>query len=126
MIIAIIEDEPLIRKSISLYLERIGHSTHCFSSGQEALDFLSVNMVDKVICDIMLKDITGYEVFEELKKKYIEQELVSMFIFITAYSNNQIVSHLKSYGCTIVSKPFASLEIFSKHLNSTEEKMIDD
>jgi CheY-like chemotaxis protein len=114
--IAIIEDEALIRKSISLFLERLGYNTYTFSNGKDALEFLEKNKVDRIISDIMLTDITGLEVFEELKKWYDEQDLIAMFIFITAYSNNQIVSHLKSFGCTIISKPFSSLEVFKQYL----------
>lgn len=114
--ILLIEDEVLIQKSLKKLLEAKGATVFVESSGKEAIETLFHNDFDKIICDLMLKDITGFDVIEESKKKYTAQEIGKLFVIITAYSSQQVLDKAKSYGCSVLSKPFedmeSSLEIF--------------
>jgi CheY-like chemotaxis protein len=110
MKILVIEDEILIQKSLQKLLKRGGADVHVTASGIEAIEMINENNYDKVICDLMLKDITGFDIIEESRKKYQEDEISELFIIITAYSSPQVLDKAKAYGCMIVNKPFKSIQ----------------
>ncbi|MFT6068806.1 MAG: CheY-like chemotaxis protein [Bacteriovoracaceae bacterium] len=107
--ILLIEDEILIQKSLKKLLEARGAVVSVESSGKEAIETIFQNEFDKIVCDLMLKDITGFDVIEESKKKYTIEEIGKLFVIITAYSSQQVLDKAKSYGCSVLSKPFEDM-----------------
>ncbi len=102
----IIEDEFLIQYSLKKLFERKGISVDTTNSGKKAIGLINSKDYDKIICDLMLKDITGFEVIEESKKKYNSEDIKSKFVIITAYSSEQILEKASYYQCKIINKPF--------------------
>ena len=125
MHILLIEDEILIQKSLKKLLEKKGVTVTAFSMGRLALDSIFTNDFDKIICDLMLKDITEFDIIEESKKKYSFEEMKKKFIIITAYSSPQILEKAKKYGCQVIIKPFENLnnliEMFVEGSQSNEK-----
>lgn len=107
--ILIIEDEPLIRKSLEKLIRLKGVHVDSESSGKKAIELIMNNSYDRIICDLMLQDTTGFEVIEESKRKYELDEISNIFIIITAYSSTQVLEKAKKYGCNIVEKPFSDI-----------------
>ncbi len=103
--ILLIEDEPLIQRTIKIFLERKGSQVTATSSGREAIELIINNTYDLIICDLMLNDITGFDVIEDSKKKLSPDEISEKFVIITAYSSEQIISKAEQYGCKIYPKP---------------------
>ena len=106
----IVEDEILIQKSIKKMLELKGHEVDTTVSGTQALELLRIQKYDRVICDLMLKDITGFEVLEECKTLFSSEIIKEMFIIITAYSSDQILNLATQYGCNLIKKPFIDIK----------------
>lgn len=106
MQILLVEDEPLIQKSLKLLLERNSASVDVEQSGTKAIELILSNEYDRIICDLMLQDITGFDVIEESKAKFSPEEIKSKFIIITAYSSPQVHEKAAQYGCRLISKPF--------------------
>ncbi len=109
MNILIIEDEPLIRKSLVKLLERAGATTTAEALGEKALDKIRNNSYDRIVCDLMLSDITGFDIIEGSKVYYTAEKVSAMFIIITAYSSEQVLERAKSYGCKLIQKPFDNI-----------------
>lgn len=116
MYILIVEDEPLIQKSLKLLLERHGAKVDIEASGKNAIEMILNSNYDRIICDLMLQDITGFDVIEDSKAKYGPEELKDIFIIITAYSSPQVLEKAAEYGCKLISKPFEdtnkAIEVF--------------
>jgi len=108
--ILLIEDEPLIQRSLKKLLEKRGAEVTIASNGKAALDLILTTSFDRVICDLMLQDISGFDVIEDAKKKYSLSEISKIFIIITAYSSPQVLDKAQNYGCTVLSKPFTDIE----------------
>ncbi len=106
----IVEDEILIQKSIRKMIEQQGHSVDATVSGTQALELLRTHQYDRVICDLMLKDITGFEVLEECKAIFSTEVIKEKFILITAYSSDQILNLATQYGCNLIKKPFSDFQ----------------
>lgn len=110
MHILLVEDELLIQRSLKKMLEKKGAKVITAASGKEAIAHISQHKFDRIVCDLMLQDITGFDVLEESKKHLNAAEIKEIFIIITAYSSTQVLEKAESYGCKIISKPFQNLE----------------
>jgi CheY-like chemotaxis protein len=109
MKILIIEDEILIQKSLKKLLEKRGADVDTVSSGREAISKILDHNYDRIICDLMLQDISGFDIIEESKKRYTLEEIGKIFVIITAYSSPQVLTKAKSYQCIVLNKPFESM-----------------
>lgn len=108
--ILIIEDEILIQQSLKKLFERKGFKVDVSASGKLAIDMILNNSYDRIICDLMLQDISGFDVIEESKKKFSAEEISKKFVIMTAYNSPQVLSRANSYQCRLLNKPFDDLE----------------
>jgi DNA-binding response OmpR family regulator len=110
MKILIIEDEILIQKSLSKMLSRMGAEVDATHEGSTAIKLIAKNSYDRIICDLMLSDISGFDVIEESKKKYQLNEIAQKFIIMTAYTSQEVINKASQYGCKILHKPFENIQ----------------
>ena len=106
----LIEDEPLIQKSLKKLLEKKGASVTVESRGRDAIGLIQNLEFDRIICDLMLQDISGFDVIEEAKARYTMAEISTLFIIITAYSSPHVIEKASQYGCMLLSKPFENID----------------
>ena len=124
MNILVIEDELLIQKSLKKLLEKKGATVDVCASGKEAIEKILSTNFDRIVCDLMLQDISGFDVLEESKERFSIDEIGDKVIIITAYSSAQVLERATQYGCLVLSKPFENLnnaiEIFIKGKESAQ------
>lgn len=106
----IIEDEILIQQSLKKLLERKGYKVDVSASGKTAIDMILNNHYDRIICDLMLQDISGFDVIEESRKKFGPEQISKIFVIMTAYNSPQVLTRANSYQCRLLNKPFDNLE----------------
>jgi len=98
--ILVVEDENLIALEIKKRLEKDFDVVGIFSSGKEALNYLSKKDVDLIIMDIMLDDdMDGIDTAEKIN----ERKDIPI-IYLTAYSDDKTIEKAKktmSYGYII-------------------------
>ncbi len=107
MRILLVDDEPLLLKSISRYLGGVcGHEIFCASGGGEALAQLEAGVaVDVVFCDLKMPDIDGVQVHRAINEHY--PELCRRFVFLTGGVTDEATEdYVKNSGAPIISKPF--------------------
>ena len=108
--ILIIEDEILIQQSLKKLLERRGFNVEVSASGKLAIDMILSRDYDRIICDLMLQDISGFDVIEESKKKFNADDISRKYVIMTAYNSPQVLTRANSYNCKLLNKPFDNLE----------------
>ena len=64
--ILIVDDEAAIADLIQLTLAQAGHKSETAMSGSEAADKLEKEQYDLVLLDVMLPEISGFELMEYL------------------------------------------------------------
>ena len=106
----IIEDEILIQQSLKKLFEKKGFKVDVSASGKLAIDLLLANDYDRIICDLMLQDISGFDVIEESRKRYSAKDISQKFVIMTAYNSPQVLNKANSYQCRLLNKPFDDLE----------------
>ena len=117
--IMIVDDEPINQQVLANILNAKGFGITLASSGKKALELIEMNKPDMVLLDIMMPKMSGFEVCERIRTKYLMSELP--VIFITA--KNQIKDLVEgfSYGANdYVTKPISKDEFLARvntHLN---------
>lgn len=59
--ILVIDDDPVLRRVITLALEAAGHSVLRCENGRKAIDFLAHDHTDLLITDIIMPEVDGVE-----------------------------------------------------------------
>jgi DNA-binding response OmpR family regulator len=62
MQVLIVEDDPEMRKILSLILKLDGYQIHTASGGQEAINVLLGLVPDLILLDVMMPGVDGYQV----------------------------------------------------------------
>jgi two-component system alkaline phosphatase synthesis response regulator PhoP len=108
--VLIVEDEPHIRLSLEVLLDRAGYDTISATDGEEGLSLIRQRRPDVVLLDIMMPKRNGYEVCRAVKS---DPELQSIpVVMLTAKA--QEVEVLKGLGLgasAYVAKPFGNAEV---------------
>src|ERR1035437_5809753 len=66
--ILVVDDEPKIAQIVSVYLERDGYRDVRATDGKEALELARAGSVALVILDVMLPELSGWDVCRELRR----------------------------------------------------------
>ncbi|MBV7273647.1 response regulator transcription factor [Clostridiaceae bacterium UIB06] len=108
--ILVIEDEEDIRDILSYYIKKEGFSVKEAENGKGGIDIIKKEEIDLIILDLMLPDISGYDVCKEISKDYRIP-----IIMLTA--KNDIVDKilgLELGADDYVTKPFDVREIIAR------------
>lgn len=100
--ILVVDDEKKIRDVVSLFLRSEGFEVYEAENGQQALDSVRTLNPDLVILDVMLPDMSGFEVCAALRE--ISDVLI---IFLTAMGDDDYQLYGYRVGCDdYIAKPF--------------------
>lgn len=107
--ILIVEDEEPISNLIKINLQDEGYECTCAYTGKEGADYIEKEVFDLVLLDIMLPEISGYELLEYIK-------LVEMpVIFLTAKGTvEDKIKGLRSGADDYIEKPFQIGELIAR------------
>ena len=110
--ILIIEDELALRKDIVEMLTFEGFDVVEAENGVHGVEVAREHLPDLIICDIMMPELNGFEVLEELRKDFETQTIP--FIFLTARTDKQDRKRGMSEGADdFLTKPFKVEDLLS-------------
>lgn len=108
--ILIVEDEPAIADTIQYALETDGFETLCVTSGKPVIPMLENEVVDLIVLDIGLPDISGFELCKSIRNTF-----TTPVIFLTARSDEiDRVVGLEIGADDYVVKPFSPRELSAR------------
>jgi two-component system, sensor histidine kinase and response regulator len=108
--ILVIEDEQSLRKDIMEMLGYEGYEMLGAENGAVGLQKARESLPDLIICDIMMPELTGYEVLDELRKE--TQTSTIPFIFLTAKTDKVDRRQGMEHGADdYLTKPFSVAEL---------------
>ncbi|MFH1655498.1 MAG: sigma-54 dependent transcriptional regulator [Candidatus Omnitrophota bacterium] len=106
--ILVVDDEPLVRRSLSEFLTLQGYTVSNASNGKEALDLLKSYTANIVISDIKMSKMSGLELLKRLKTDYPDIPV----IMITGYGSiENAVEAIKQGAYDYITKPIIDSEI---------------
>lgn len=112
--IAIIDDELEILNVLNRFLSRnTKYSVETYSNPLVALKSMENKKYDIVLLDIMMPQMNGLEVLENIKSKEKDQKVIMM----TAYSTlDKVLKSHKEGATNYLMKPFDSLDNLEKKI----------
>jgi DNA-binding NtrC family response regulator len=103
MSIMVVDDEEIVRESLSQWFKKYGHVVGTASSGFEALDKLEKHPFQLLFVDIKMPGMDGIELLEKVKTEYPD----SMVVIITAYGSiESAVKAMRIGASDYLLKPF--------------------
>jgi two-component system response regulator NreC len=108
--ILIVEDEDTIRQNVLEMLEFEGFETLGAADGLTGLEIAREQLPDLIICDIMMPELDGFGVLEELRRD--SATATTPFIFLTAKADRDSVRVGMNLGADdYLTKPFTHAEL---------------
>ncbi len=111
--ILVVDDNPLNIKILSSLLNKHGYVVRAAHSGEEALLEVSQSHPDLILLDIMMPDLSGYEVCCQLRKNTSTAKIP--IIFLSAlHEPHEKVEAFRSGGNDYIMKPFHAEEVIAR------------
>ena len=99
----VVEDDPISRKFMTLYLKKHGFRTQGIDSGKNAIQIVQNQTFDVILLDIQLPDINGKELLPLLLKTLQKKPFITA---LTAYSGDTTKNEIMNAGFDhVFSKP---------------------
>lgn len=102
-----IEDEPEMIDLIRLILSRHGFNVQGANGGREGLKKISENSPDLVLLDLMMPDIDGWEVYQQLKADEKTSEIPVIVVTAKAQNIDKVLGLHIAKVDDYISKPFS-------------------
>jgi len=108
--ILVVDDEQSIADLIEVYLKNENYDVFKFYNGRDALQCVENQNIDLAILDVMLPDVTGFSICQQIRKKY-------NFPVIMLTAKDEEID--KITGLTLgaddyITKPFRPLEMVAR------------
>jgi DNA-binding response OmpR family regulator len=108
--VLVVDDEPILRETITYNLTRDGFEVDVAADGQEALDLARSTQPDVIVLDIMLPRIDGLQVLRTLR----EESTVPILLLSARSDEIDRVLGLELGADDYLPKPFAMRELVAR------------
>jgi len=118
--ILLIDDDPMVIRSIEKALELKGFDVTAVSSGREGIEQAAGASFDLVISDVRMPGMDGIEAMEKIQQTYRAQGKHCSYMFITGYAEDERAQKAAALGIAeFLMKPFD----LSHFLESVEREL---
>ncbi|MGH1346685.1 MAG: ATP-binding protein [Nannocystales bacterium] len=106
--ILIIDDEEMLTSALARSLR--GHEVHTANRGSLAVDVAKTSHFDLILCDLIMPEMTGMDVFEALQA--VDDSVRKRFVFMTgATVTSEAKAFADSIDAPVLEKPFSRAEL---------------
>src|SRR3989339_1004022 len=121
-VILIVDDRPQNIELLEAFLAPQGYETVRAANGEEALEKLSVNLIDLILLDIQMPGIDGFEV-----TRMVRRDRMIPIILITASQEKEYRLKGIESGCDdFITKPIDKLELLARVKSLLKVKAYND
>jgi two-component system OmpR family response regulator/two-component system copper resistance phosphate regulon response regulator CusR len=111
MNVLVVEDDPVIGKSLSKGLTEAGHECVWVKNGQQGLDRILSQRFDVIVLDLLLPEMPGLEVLRQIRTTGVRTPI----LLLTALGSvEDRVTGLKAGADDYLVKPFAFPELMAR------------
>ena len=122
-----IEDEPTMIDLIRLILTGRGYHFAGAMGGQEGLELIETFKPDVVLLDLMMPDMSGWDVFQKMKASEAMQNIPVIIVTAKAQHIDRVLGLHVAKVEEYLTKPFSPAELISaiERVLSTIEPALD-
>jgi DNA-binding NtrC family response regulator len=108
MEVLVLDDEPIVIKSLRMALRKIGCVVEVFDNPEVAMRRLDEKTFDIVVTDVVMGDVDGIQVLEHVKERSPRTKVIIM----TAFAMMELARKAMERGAfDFIAKPFDAEEI---------------
>jgi CheY-like chemotaxis protein len=123
--VLIVDDQQINLEVLTRHLERQGHTVTARAHGQAALETLQVQSFDLVLLDIMMPEVNGYAVLQQLKDDPATRDIP--VIMISALDElDAAVQCIEMGAADYLTKPFNATLLRARTVACLEQKRLRD
>jgi len=112
-VILIVDDDRDTRTIIKTILNAKGYKTYDFSNGKDALSYIDINPPSLILLDIMMPEMSGYDVMARLKMKP-ETQAIPVIMLSAKAESEDILTGYQDYAVEYyITKPFTPKELIN-------------
>jgi len=105
-IILVVDDQPFVCETVAIMLKN-AYEVHTFTSGKEAMDYMSDHSADLVLLDYEMPVMTGFEVLLAIRAN--KHNSKTPVVFLTAETNERMRMEMMERGAVdYICKPIDS------------------
>ncbi|WP_432629206.1 response regulator transcription factor [Brotaphodocola sp.] len=108
--ILVVDDESMIRESVSSYLEKQGYQVFSAETGREALRIFESEQISLLVLDLMLPDLSG----EEICKTVRSQSRVPIIMLTAKTMEDDMLNGLDLGADDYITKPFSLKNLYAR------------
>lgn len=113
MKILIIEDDPLLEKTLELRLTEIGHEVVLAENGRDALKAVEAHSpFDVVLCDVVMPELSGPSFIWEMRRR-INNEHIGVVMMSALSDGETFIRKLELSYDHYLPKPFSFHELMN-------------
>lgn len=117
--ILVIDDEPVVRESLAVYLSDSGFKVDTARSGDEGLALFRNKHPDLVICDLRMPLFDGLDVLKAINAESVETPVI---VVSGQGSMNDVVTALRNGAVDYLFKPLIELEVLEHSVRRALER----
>jgi len=106
-----VEDEPEMIDLVRLILARRGFEVVGANGGREGLDTIRRELPDLVLLDLMMPDMDGWDVYQQMKAGESTREIPVVVVTAKAQSIDKVLGLHIAKVDDYISKPFSPQEL---------------
>ena len=110
-IVVCIEDEPEMIDLVRLILSRRGYQVVGANGGREGLDAIAREKPDLVLLDLMMPDMDGWEVYQQMKASEEMRSIPVIVVTAKAQSIDKVLGLHIAKVEDYITKPFGPQEL---------------
>ncbi len=110
--ILVVDDEPDTVELLRSILKSSGYEVETASNGKECLDKVNDKKIDLVLLDIMMPDMSGWDVFGKIRKK--KKKVKVAFVSIIEVSPERKSALMEQGLSDYIMKPFTKDTILER------------
>jgi phosphoserine phosphatase RsbU/P len=119
-----VDDDPVMLKLISIYLDDIGLTSQCASNGQDALKILKKSRPNLVLTDLNMPIMDGLELIAKIKELYPNMPVL---VISGEQDMSEAINALQSGAWDYIVKPFTKNTLEQSICNILEKfRLIDE
>jgi two-component system response regulator PilR (NtrC family) len=119
--VLVLDDEEVMREILQTLLEGEGYRVKLAENGEEGLALARREPIDVAVVDVMLPDMSGIDVLDELKKS--DPEMV--VVMITAFASVETaITAMKRGAFDYITKPFKNDEVLIVVSNGMKQRSL--
>jgi adenylate cyclase len=123
--ILVVDDNEINRDLLSRYLGRLGHAVQVAPDGRRALEMIDTGAFDLVLLDIIMPELNGYQVLQQLQNSPNWRDLP--VIMISALDEmDSVVRCIELGAADYLSKPFNPVLLRARVGACLEKKRLRD